>query len=441
MSLPSLKISSSHRYLTTEDGTPFFWLADTAWELLAQLTAEEIDRYFSIRQEQGFNVVQVTILSENAHLEIPNAYGRVALCKNDQGEYDPSMPDLSGEYSYFDHTDKMLDLAEKHGIYVALLPTWGDKINKKWGFGPEVFTPENAREYGRFLGARYKDRTNLIWVMGGDRPMETGRHVDIQRALAFGIREGGAGQLMTYHPMGGQSSGDQFHEENWLDFNMLQSGHWEPATKTAEMIRKDWDRYPVKPTLDGECNYEDHPIQFNPENGYFDATDVRRASYHAVFSGSLGITYGHHCVWPMKKQNAVADNEHTSKPGYFMKGLWEALKAPCAGQIHHLKDLFLKYDLLDRVPCPEILKSRYTGANLQVACQTDRMIAVYCPAGLPCTLDLRHWTTPFSVRWFDPRTGIQTDAGEKECGGADDRFQFQNQGRNCDMVLLLERTV
>ena len=30
------------------------------------------------------------------------------------------------------------------GLYVGFLPTWGDKWNKKWGVGPEIFTPENA---------------------------------------------------------------------------------------------------------------------------------------------------------------------------------------------------------------------------------------------------------------------------------------------------------
>ena len=32
--LPRLKVSDNHRYLQTEDGKPFFWLGDTAWELI-----------------------------------------------------------------------------------------------------------------------------------------------------------------------------------------------------------------------------------------------------------------------------------------------------------------------------------------------------------------------------------------------------------------------
>jgi hypothetical protein len=35
----------------------------------------------------------------------------------------------------------------------------------------------------------------------------------------------GGSFLMTYHPMGGQSSSEWLHQEDGLDFNMLQSGH------------------------------------------------------------------------------------------------------------------------------------------------------------------------------------------------------------------------
>ena len=45
------------RYLAWEDGTPFFYLADTAWELFHRLTREEIAVYFTTRAAQGFDSV------------------------------------------------------------------------------------------------------------------------------------------------------------------------------------------------------------------------------------------------------------------------------------------------------------------------------------------------------------------------------------------------
>ena len=69
-----------------------------------------------------------------------------------------------------------------------MLPTWGDKWNKKWGQGPEIFTPENARVYGEFLGKRYKDKP-IVWILGGDRPVENDRHRAILRAMAQGLEQ------------------------------------------------------------------------------------------------------------------------------------------------------------------------------------------------------------------------------------------------------------
>ena len=40
------------------------------------------------------------------------------------------------------------------------------------------------------------------------------------------MKKGDGGRhLMTLHPNGGHSSADWLHEEGWLDFNILQSGH------------------------------------------------------------------------------------------------------------------------------------------------------------------------------------------------------------------------
>ena len=34
-----LKVSENHRFLQHEDGTPFFYLGDTAWELFVQMVS------------------------------------------------------------------------------------------------------------------------------------------------------------------------------------------------------------------------------------------------------------------------------------------------------------------------------------------------------------------------------------------------------------------
>ena len=46
---PRLKVSENHRFLVYEDGRPFFYLGDTAWELFHRLNREEADRYLENR--------------------------------------------------------------------------------------------------------------------------------------------------------------------------------------------------------------------------------------------------------------------------------------------------------------------------------------------------------------------------------------------------------
>jgi hypothetical protein len=71
---------------------------------------------------------------------------------------------------------------------------------------------------------------------------------------------------MTYHPMGGKTSADFFPDESWLFFHMLQSGH-NDNTPNHERIAADYARKPIKPCLDGEPSYEDHPAGFKAANG------------------------------------------------------------------------------------------------------------------------------------------------------------------------------
>jgi len=220
--LPRLKISDNGRYLMTADGQPFFYLGDTAWELFHRLNREEAGLYLQNRAAKGFTVIQAVALAELDGLDTPNANGHRPLI-----DRDPTRPDVreGQDNDYWDHMDWVIETAASLGMYVGLLPTWGDKWNKKWGVGPEIFNPANAEAYGMWLGRRYADQP-IIWILGGDRPVESDGHREIIRAMARGLAQGDGGDhLMTFHPSGGQSSAEWFHEDSWLNFNMHQTGH------------------------------------------------------------------------------------------------------------------------------------------------------------------------------------------------------------------------
>jgi hypothetical protein len=123
-------LSENKRFLVFEDGTPFFYLGDTAWELFHRLNKEETERYLENRREKGFTVIQAVVLAELDGLNTPNAEGEKPLIDNDPTKINEA---------YFQHVDWVIKKAEEKGLFIGLLPTWGDKWNKKWGVGPVSF--------------------------------------------------------------------------------------------------------------------------------------------------------------------------------------------------------------------------------------------------------------------------------------------------------------
>jgi hypothetical protein len=434
--MKALRISDDRRRIVTEDGGHFYFLGDTAWELFHALSMEEAELYLTTRAKQGFNFIQAVVLAELNGLEKPNFYGRRPLKRNENGNYDPSLPDTDGEYSYFDHLEAIVTRAEKLGLYMGILPTWGDKWNKIWGQGPEIFTPENAFPYGKWLAEHLVHHDNIVWILGGDRPLENEEHYAIIDAMADGIRAGDGGKfLITLHPCGARSSSEFVHERDWLDFNMLQSGHGRPTPPGYEMLARDFAKTPVKPTMDGEQVYEDHPINFNAANGYYDAADVRVTMWRNLLSGSCGNTYGHHSIWCMNRE-----------PGTYFTMYWkDALHRPAAEQMRVFRDFIEAHDLTSFVPAENLVKDNAHDANYVAAMvsEDERAAVLAAPNGCPIGLDRAAFPfeadfTKMCITALEPSDGRYTEAAVLSENG---RITFKNRaaGRGEDIILLLKQ--
>lgn len=434
--LPKLRVSENQRFLVTADGMPFFWLGDTAWELFHRASREDAIVYLNQRARQGFTVVQAVALAELDGLNTPNAYGHKPLI-----EGDPARPDLKDGAGYWNHVDFIVAEANKRGIYVGLLPTWGDKWNKKWGVGPEIFTPANAAVYGEWLGRRYRD-AGIIWILGGDRPIESDTHKEITRAMARGLRNGDGGMhLMTWHPSGGGTSAQWFHDDDWLDFNMRQNGHVTEFTGRYDQTRVDYGRKPIKPVLDGEPIYEDHPVSFDAKKfGHSTAADVRRPLYWDLFSGAFGHTYGHHSVW----QFWVPGRQPVNNPLMTWR---EALEQRGAAQMQHAKNLLLSRPFLSRVPDDSLLVAHTVptavpgAGRYRFAATRDQdgsYAMVYAPVGRSFRVRMETVSgTRVKAWWFDPRTGSAESIGEFSNKG-ERAFTPPQPGEQLDWVLVLD---
>ncbi len=313
--------------------------------------------------------------------------------------------------------DSVIRLAASKNLYMGLLPAWGDKVTRMWGAGPAVFNPENAFRYGKWLGTRYRNYPNILWILGGDRPPATDSvdYRPVWRAMAAGIKEGaGEAAFITYHPWGGEKSTSQYiHNESWLNMNMIQSGHGGGHDVPIwNLISRDWKLRPAKPVLDAEPNYEDHPVnpwpEWNPANRYYRAYDVRKQTYRSVFTGGCGVTYGHHSVWqfwsPREEKINHADRYWT-----------DALDRPGAFQVGYLKRLIESRSQLTRVPDQSlILKGQGEKGEYITAFRDSSFsyLMIYMPVGKTITIRMDSMKTDnVNVWWFNPSTGTTVPIG------------------------------
>jgi len=419
-----LKISQNNRFLVFEDGTPFFYLGDTGWELFHRLNKEESEKYLENRRSKGFTVIQAVVLAELDGLNTPNAEGNKPLIDNDP---------LKPNEEYFKYVDWVINEAKEKGMFIGLLPTWGDKVDKKWGVGPVIFNEENAYKYGQWIGNRYKDYQNIIWINGGDRD-GGGNNKKIWDAIGEGIKSVDKNHLMTFHPSGEQSSSKWFQESNWLDFNMCQTGHGQRSYAIYKrIVVRDYNLTPVKPCFDGEPRYEDHPVNWNPNIlGWFDDADIRQAIYWDLFSGGFGHTYGCHPIWQMLALGR-------QPVGLARHNWYDVLDLPGAFELIHARRLMESRPFLSRVPDQTlIVPSYFPETDYVVATRGDGYAFVYFPTGWAAEINLdKLGAKNINAYWFNPRNG-EAKIIETFPGTGTRIFTPPTGGRGNDWILLLD---
>ena len=419
-----LKISENNRFIVYEDGTPFYYLGDTGWELFHRLTKAETEKYLENRRSKGFTVIQAVVLAELDGLNTPNAEGNKPLFDNDP---------LRPVSAYFDHVDWVIRKAAEKGIFIGLLPTWGDKVDKKWGVGPVIFNKENAFKYGQWIGNRYKDFRNIIWINGGDRDGGGDNRI-IWDAIGEGIKSVDKNHLMTFHPFGEHSSSEWFQESNWLDFNMCQTGHGQRSYSIYKrLIIRDYALKPVKPCFDGEPRYEDHPVGWNPNTlGWFDDADIRQAMYWNLFSGGFGHTYGCHPVWQMLAPGR-------EPVGLARHNWYDVLDLPGAFDLIHARRLIESRPFLSRVPDQSmIVQAYFPETDFVAATRGDGYAFVYFPTGWSAEIRLdKIGARSIRAFWYDPRKG-ESKLIDTFIGTGTQKFTPPSGGRGNDWILVLD---
>lgn len=422
----------------TEGGQPFFWLGDTGWLLFIKLNREEAARYLEDRKQKGFNVIQVMLLHT---LGAVNTYGDTAL--NGKRVSTPNTTEGSlfsnpAQYDFWDHVDYIIDLAAQKGLYMALVPVWGTNV-KNGGV-----SQQDAAVYAKWLAERYRNRSNIIWLNGGD--IRGSDSANTWKTIGRTLRQNDTNHLVSFHPYGRTSSGEWFHNEDWLQFNMFQSGHrsYDLDTSAAEhrfgpdnyrFVQIDYKRQPVKPTLDGEPSYEQIPYGLHDTTKpRWNDNDVRRYGYWEVFAGGAGYTYGHNSVMQMyKHSDTVID--------YGAQGYWyEAISHPGAGQMIYLKKLLLARSYFDRVPDQSLVAgSQGERYNYIAATRGSGYAYLYDYTGRPFGVNMGKISgAAVQASWYNPRTGSTTRIGQFANRGVQRFTPPGAKQEGNDWVLVLE---
>ena len=448
-----LRVSDNGRWLVNAEGAPVFLLCDTAWSLAMRASREDAEMYLRKRRAQGFNAVTFVLFTpgKNDLAEtLANSNGHAPF-KIVNGQPDPMQPDVrpGADNDFWDDVDRLFALTKRFGLYAIVLPTWGSGVAGAYNGMPDdgqVFNDENARAYGRWLGARYKDEPHVLWMLGGDRsavyekPLHDYR--PIFRAMGDGLREAAPESLLSYHPAKrALQSGDWFHEDAWLGFNSIQQ--W-PEDQLAAITR-DWNRTPPKPTWVFEGRYEGYwkkPYQAEQWGEW----QTRQQAWQTVFAGAFGHTYGHERIFGF------------GKDGWDWK---KELAAPGANQLGHLAKLmssWSKDDALARVPDQSLLdgdegKAERLTSNRLTATRNDTgtRAMIYSANGRVVRVRMERLAgATMQAAWFNPRTGNWSANGAESVKPAPfakdiasgknapvHEFTPPTSGDGCDWVLVL----
>jgi hypothetical protein len=294
-----IAVSSDGRHLIDKTGAPFLLHGDTAWSLLVMLDQEETERYLEDRRQRGFNALIVNLLEHKFATNPPNN-------RNGDGPFLTPGDFSTPNEAYFRHADWVIRKAEEKGILVFLFPCYWGYAGGDEGFWKELNANGAAkcREYGRYVGARYRGFTNIVWIHGADySPPTDSPGMGYGLEILHGIQEKDASKLNSFHGVRSTTALDHVRFAPFLQLNSVYTG--DELSKTGKATVADpylvalraYNRTDFKPTFLIEARYEN--LTGSSYGGLHskERHRVRRQPYWVVLSGATGHFFGNSPVW------------------------------------------------------------------------------------------------------------------------------------------------
>jgi len=298
-----LKVSANKRYLVDQNNRPVFINGDTAWSLIAELSREDAEHYLKDRAARGVNSIIVTC---------PEVY-YCSKCRDKDGPqnyYGASPFTKANDFTtpneaYWQHADWVIKKAAEYGIQVLLCPCYTGFKKNEDGWWTDDWEAKNSEAdcswYGQWVGKRYKNFPNIVWVMGNDR--NPGVLFGRINALAEGIKSLDPNRLFTHHSQSGFSSADPAvwapqPVPSWLALNGTYTYPHDVPPKDFMYVKSyaDYNRLPTMPFFFFESHYE-HAVSWSDKSYQGSPLNVRKQAYQSAFSGSTGHHYGNNAIW------------------------------------------------------------------------------------------------------------------------------------------------
>ncbi len=390
-------------YLTHSDGTPFFWLACTAWNGALKSTEKEWDEYLGHRVANHYTAIQFVTTQWRGCDK--SSEGLVAFEGSGRIRINPE---------FFRLIDKKIDRINEFGLVAAPVVLWALQTGAGRELSPGYYLPDDqAVLLARYIVARY-GANHVVWFLGGDgsyiNTFEQ-RWKTIGRAVIDGKQQG----IVAQHPQGRSWIGEVYRDEPWLDIVGYQSSH-SNAEATVNWITKGpmsrmWHRLPARPLINLEPNYEEIRTTITDK-------DVRNASYWSLFATPIaGISYGANGIWPWLQPGEKILN-HSDAP---WTSPWKtAINLPGSIQMGYLAQFIMNFEWWNLFPAPELLVKQPGDEQFNhfvsvVRSLDNKTILAYIPE--KSSIEIRKpLNIGYSVRWFDPVRNSYFDGKAEDSG-------------------------
>jgi hypothetical protein len=272
-----LKISANSRYLVDQNNQPFLLNGDTAWSLIAQLSKADADTYISNRQAKGFNMTLVNLIEHQFASNAP---------RNNNGDAPFTGKNFTTpNEAYFVHADYVVNSAAAKGIVVLLAPLYLGYGCGSEGWCSEIKSASTAdlQAWGQYVGNRYKNFNNIIWLIGGDT--DPTQVKDKVLAFVTGLTSADTRHLITAHNQPESYAISPWSGQTWLNINDIYtySSYLYSMSDTA------YSRTPIMPFFELESAYENEHSST--------AQSLRATAYWTILSGGMGHTFGNCPIW------------------------------------------------------------------------------------------------------------------------------------------------